>query len=136
MSNKICEMLDICKVFLSFFLFSFHFLNFFYLLWSNHNNWYQSLFPREKEGRLFVFLNNQKMWFEWFLYIGENLANWEVFTRALCIRFGDREDVVEELNKLTQDKGVDEYIERYKKLKYWMNALNPFLLEYTIFQVL
>lgn len=136
MSNKICEMLDICKVFLSFFLFSFRFLNFFYLLWSNHYNWYQSLFPREKEGRLFVFLNNQKMWFEWFFYIRENLANWEVFTRALCIRFGDREDVVEELNKLTQDKGVDEYIERYKKLKYWMNALNPFLLEYTIFQVL
>lgn len=46
------------------------------------------------------------------------MANWEVFTRALGIRFGDREDVVEELNKLTQDKGVDEYMERYKELNY------------------
>jgi len=44
--------------------------------------------------------------------------------------------MVEELNKLTQDKGVDEYMKRYKELKYWMNALDPFLLEYTIFQVL
>jgi hypothetical protein len=67
-----------------------------------------------------------KIWFEGFLYAGENLAIWEEFTRALCIRFGNGENVVEELNKLAQDKSVDEYVERFEELKSLMNALIPF----------
>jgi hypothetical protein len=60
-----------------------------------------------------------KIWFEGFLYAGENLAIWEEFTRALCIRFGNGENVVEELNKLAQ-------FERFEELKSLMNALIPF----------
>lgn len=56
------------------------------------------------------------------------MAIWEEFTRAFCIRFGNGENVVEELNKLAQDKSVDEYVERFEELESLMNALIPLIL--------
>jgi hypothetical protein len=35
--------------------------------------------------------------------------------------------VVEEFNKLTQEKSMEEYVERFEELKYLMSILNPSL---------
>jgi hypothetical protein len=63
------------------------------------------------------------------LYGGEILASWEDFTRALFIRFSNREDMVEEFNKLVQDKKKGWICGRFEELKSLMNDLNPSLLE-------
>ena len=65
----------------------------------------------------------EEIWYGKFLCEGENLASPE-FTGALCIRFGNREDVVEEFIKLAQNKSVNEHVERFEELKSLMNALN------------
>ena len=44
------------------------------------------------------------------------------------MRFGNKEDVIEEFNKLEQEKGVNEYVERFEELKSLMCALNPSIL--------
>jgi len=36
---------------------------------------------------------------------------------------------VEEFNKLTQEGGMEEYVERFEELKSLMHSLNPLLLE-------
>jgi hypothetical protein len=45
------------------------------------------------------------------------------------MRLGSREDVVEEFNKLVQDRSVEEYVEKFEEIKSLMNALNPILPE-------
>jgi len=68
-----------------------------------------------------------EIWYEEFLLRGNDLAIWEEFARAICMRLGSGKD--EEFNKLVQDKGVKEYAERFEELKSLMNALNPPLLQ-------
>jgi hypothetical protein len=45
------------------------------------------------------------------------------------MRFGSKEDVVEEFNRLVQDKIMKEYVEKFEELKSLMNALDPSLPE-------
>lgn len=45
------------------------------------------------------------------------------------MRFGSKEDVVKELNKLMQDKNMEKYVEKILELKSLMNALNLTLPE-------
>ena len=59
----------------------------------------------------------------------ESWIEWDEFAQILGRRFGSREDSVEEFNKLTQEKSVDDYIERFEELKSLMSALNPALSE-------
>jgi hypothetical protein len=40
------------------------------------------------------------------------------------MRFGSKEDMVKELNKLMQDKNMEKYVEKILELKSLMNALN------------
>lgn len=40
------------------------------------------------------------IWYEGFLVWKDDLSNWYEFTKAMCIRFGNQNDVVEEFNKL------------------------------------
>jgi hypothetical protein len=54
---------------------------------------------------------------------------WEEFSRVICSRFGSREDIVEEFNKLTQEGGIEEYVERFDELKSLMHSLNSLLPE-------
>ena len=76
----------------------------------------------------------EEIWYKCFLYGKDDLANKGEFTRAICIRFDSREDVMGEFNKLVQDKYMEEYLENFEELKSFMNALNPLLLEsYCIF---
>jgi hypothetical protein len=44
------------------------------------------------------------IWYEGFLVWKDDLSNWYEFTKAMCIRFGNQNDVVEEFNKLEQEK--------------------------------
>ena len=67
-----------------------------------------------------------EIWFEGILLGNNDLTNWKELAKALCMRFGSHSDVVEEFNKLEQEKGTDEYIERLKSL---MKTLNPMLPE-------
>jgi hypothetical protein len=39
-----------------------------------------------------------EVWYEGFLFGEEDLAGWEEFTKGLCMRFGNKEDVVKEFN--------------------------------------
>ena len=64
------------------------------------------------------------MWYEGFLFGEEDLTGWEEFTKGLCMRFDRKEDVVKEFNYLVQEKNVEEYVEKFKELKSFMNALN------------
>jgi len=64
------------------------------------------------------------VWYEGFLFGEEDLTGWEEFTKGLCMRFGKKEDVVKEFNYLVQEKNVEEYVEKFKELKSFMNALN------------
>lgn len=55
-------------------------------------------------SKFYVFFN--KFIFKGFLLEGDNLANRKEFIRVICMRFGSRVDVMEEFNKLVQDKSV------------------------------
>ena len=39
----------------------------------------------------------------------KKVANWNKFIKRVHMRFGSREDVVKEFNKLIQEKGIEEY---------------------------
>jgi hypothetical protein len=69
------------------------------------------------------------VWFEGLVWENDSWIDWEEFAQTLCKRFGNREDSVEEFNKLIQDRSVDDYIERFEELRSLMNALNPSLTE-------
>jgi hypothetical protein len=51
------------------------------------------------EGRAFV-------WFDNFVLSSRDVGRWDEFKKRICIRFGNREDVVEEFNKLTPERGI------------------------------
>jgi hypothetical protein len=40
--------------------------------------------------------------------------SWDEFTIFVCKKFGSREDVVEEFNKLVYKGGVNKYVERFE----------------------
>jgi len=44
-----------------------------------------------------------KIWFEGYMCGLDVSLEWEEFSRAICSRFGNRDDIVEEFNKLTQE---------------------------------
>lgn len=52
------------------------------------------------------------------------------------MRFGNRKDIVEEFNKLVQDKYVKEYVKRFEELKWLVNALKLSLQNFIIFLAL
>jgi hypothetical protein len=54
----------------------------------------------------------------------------------LCNRFGSKDDIVEEFNKLVHKGSVDEYIGKFEELKFLMHAVNFSPSELTIFLVL
>jgi hypothetical protein len=58
---------------------------------------------------------NVEIWFEEFMYAGEYLTNWDEFYKAICKRFGSRDDIVEEFNKLIQDNGVKDHMEKFEE---------------------
>jgi len=45
-----------------------------------------------------------KIWFEGFISGNEYLAIWKDLSQAICKRFGSRDDIVEEFNKLCKNK--------------------------------
>jgi len=51
------------------------------------------------EGRAFV-------WFDNFVLSSRDVGRWDEFKKRICMRFGNREDVVEEFNKLTPERGI------------------------------
>lgn len=55
------------------------------------------------------------------------MTSQEKFSKAICKRFDSRDDIVEEFNKLEQDNGVEDYIEKFEKLKYLMSTQNSSL---------
>lgn len=69
------------------------------------------------------------VWFEGLIRGNEILISWEEFSQSICKRFGGKDDIVEEFNKLVQDKSMDDYVEKFEELKSLMSALNPSLLE-------
>jgi len=70
-----------------------------------------------------------EIWFEGYMCWVEVSLEWEEFSRVICSRFGSREDIVEEFNKLTQEGGIEEYVERFDELKSLMHSLNSLLPE-------
>jgi hypothetical protein len=54
----------------------------------------------------------------------EDNLDWEEFLGAICSRFGNKADIVEEFNKLTQKGGIEEYVKRFEELKSLMHLLN------------
>jgi hypothetical protein len=67
--------------------------------------------------------------FEGYMCGVECSMGWEEFLRAICSRFGNSADIVEEFNKLIQKGDIDEYVERFEELKSLMYSLNPSLPE-------
>lgn len=57
----------------------------------------------------------------------ESVVNWDEFSRAVCNRFGNKDDVVEEFNKLVHESSVDEYVKKFEELKSLMHDLNSLL---------
>jgi hypothetical protein len=52
----------------------------------------------------------------------------------VCNRFGNKDDVVEQFNKIVHESSVNEYVKKFEELKSIMHALNSSLLEsYYIF---
>lgn len=47
-----------------------------------------------------------EVWIEGFLIGDHDLTNWVEFVRSICTRLGSKDDVMEELNKLVQEKGI------------------------------
>lgn len=72
-------------------------------------------------------------WYEEFLSGGEDFSSREEFAKRLCMRFDNKEDVVEEFNKLAQNKNMEEHVKKFKELKDLMNALNPLAYYILIF---
>ena len=69
------------------------------------------------------------VWFEGLVRGKDSHIEWEEFSQDLCRRFGSKDDIVEEFNKLIQDGNMDEYIERFEELRSLIGALNPLLPE-------
>jgi hypothetical protein len=69
------------------------------------------------------------VWFEGLVRGSDSHIEWEEFSQDLCRRFGSKDDIVEEFNKLIQDGNMDDYIERFEELRSLMGALNPLLPE-------
>ena len=63
---------------------------------------------------------------------GEDFSSREEFAKRLCMRFDNKEDVVEEFNKLAQNKNMEEHVKKFKELKDLMNALNIPLAYYIL----
>ena len=82
-------------------------------------------------GRTCIFYLEGKaeIWFEGYMCGVEINLEWEEFSRAICSRFGNRVDIVEEFNKLTHEGGIEEYVERFEELKSLMHSLNSLLPE-------
>jgi hypothetical protein len=70
-----------------------------------------------------------EIWFEGYMCGVEGVVDEEEFSRAICSRFGNRTDIVEEFNKLMQEGDVDEYVKRFEELKSLMHSLNSLLPE-------
>jgi hypothetical protein len=70
-----------------------------------------------------------EIWFEGYMCELDVSLEWEEFSRAIYSRFGNGDDIVEEFNKLTQEGGMEEYVERFEELKSLMHSLNPLLPE-------
>ena len=68
-----------------------------------------------------------EIWFEGYMCRVEGIIDWEEFSGAICSRFGNRTDIVEEINKPMQEGDVDEYVKRFKELKSLMHSLNSLL---------
>jgi len=68
-----------------------------------------------------------EIWFEGYMCRMEGIIDWEEFSGAICSRFGNRTDIVEEINKPMQESDVDEYVKRFKELKSLMHSLNSLL---------
>ena len=71
----------------------------------------------------------EEIWFKGYMCGVEGVVDWEEFSGAICSRFGNRTDIVEEFNKLMQEGDVDEYVERFEELKSLMHSLNSLLPE-------
>jgi hypothetical protein len=50
-----------------------------------------------------------EVWFKALILSNKKVANWDKFIKRVHMRFGSREDVVEEFNKLIQERGMEEY---------------------------
>jgi hypothetical protein len=48
----------------------------------------------------------------------EYSIDWEEFLGAICTKFGNKANIVEEFNKLTQEGGIEKYIERFEELTF------------------
>jgi hypothetical protein len=59
----------------------------------------------------------------------EGNLDWEEFSGVICSWFGNKANIVEEFNKLAQEGGIEEYVERFEELKSLMHSLNSLLLE-------
>jgi len=46
----------------------------------------------------------------------------------VCNRFGNKDDVVEQFNKIVHESSVNEYVKKFEELKSIMHALNSSLL--------
>lgn len=68
-----------------------------------------------------------EVWSEGLLIGDHDLTNWEEFVRSIYIRFGSRKDVVDEFNKLIQNRAVKEYVERFEEFKSLISIMNPSL---------
>lgn len=54
-----------------------------------------------------------------------DVVNQEEFTKRIYLRFGATEDVVYEFNKLSQEKEIKDYIQKFEELRSLMTAMNP-----------
>lgn len=51
-----------------------------------------------------------QIWFEGYICNIERMINQDEFSRAVCNRFGSRDDMVQEFNELVQEGNVYEYV--------------------------
>jgi len=66
----------------------------------------------------FIYLDGKtKLWYEELLCEREYVTEKEEFTKAFCIKFDHMKNVVEEFNKLVQEKRVNKYVKRFGELK-------------------
>ena len=70
-----------------------------------------------------------EVWFEGYMRNSKGMASQDDFTKGICMIFGNKEKAVEEFNKLTQQKGIKEYIEKFEELKSLMIVKNLTLPE-------
>ena len=74
-----------------------------------------------------------EIWFESYMCNRESVVNWDEFSRAVCNRFGNKDDVVEEFNKLVHESSVNEYVKKFEELKSFMHDLNSLLPKFFSF---